>query len=216
MDVTYTTARQVSEHLPNCCMKPGTALLLTFCVPIFLQVCYWCYSHWPLLPFISRIPAPVIKRMCIFVYPYLRKAHNKTCGRTTTLISLRHVIKGRARGWVNTLATGFASQVIRSTIIYTTVIFQLHESIRQGKRSLFLPLSCPDRPRSPSSLLSKWYETIIFRRWINGRNAKQITLIHTVPGSTSAMLHLYQPVTNLRHLQQGKLYINSEGAFTTD
>lgn len=116
MDVTYTTARQVSEHLPNCCMKPGTALLLNFCVPIFLQVCCWCYSHWPLLPFISRIPAPQSPNRNACLYSPTSGRYTIKRGRTTTLISLRHVIKGRASGWVSTLATGFASHQINHNI----------------------------------------------------------------------------------------------------
>ena len=110
MDVTYTTARQVSEHLPNCRMKPGTALLLTFCVPVFLfksAADVTVTDHYSLsFPEFQHHSHQTEVRVCIALP---QEGHDKTCGRTTTLISVRHVIKGRASGWVNTLATGFAS-----------------------------------------------------------------------------------------------------------
>jgi len=71
------------------------------------------------------------------------------------------VIKGRASGWVNTLATGFASQVIRSIIIIQRPSSSYMNPFNRGKEVCFChyrvqtfhaahPISCLNGTRRPS------------------------------------------------------------------
>lgn len=71
------------------------------------------------------------------------------------------MIKGKASGWVNTLATGFASQVIRSTIIIQRSSSSYMNPFSRGKEVCFChyrvqtfhaahPISCLNGTRRPS------------------------------------------------------------------